>query len=108
MSCAVMLAASSPGDAFEDKGDDAGLLEGEGVVGELGGGGFGAALDAVAAHAVQRLRGEADVADDRDLGGGEGADVGGLGGAAFELDGLGTGFLTKRRPLRRVSSRERW
>jgi hypothetical protein len=39
------------------------------------------------------LRGEADVGDDGDFGGGEAADEFGARGAAFDLDGLGAGLL---------------
>ena len=81
------------GDAFEDDGDGAGVFERAGVGGEAVDGVEGLALHAIAAHAVDGLRREADVGDDGDFGVGEAADEFGAGAAAFDLDGLGAGFL---------------
>ncbi len=79
------------GHAFEDDCAGSGIGEGVGVGFELEDGFSGAGLDAVAAHAVNALRGEAEVADDGDFGISEGADQ--FDARAFDLDGLGAGFL---------------
>ena len=79
------------GNAFEDERAGAGMGEGECVRLELLDGFGGAGLDAVAAHAMEALRREAEVADDGNLGVGEGADQ--LDARPFDLDGFRAGFL---------------
>ena len=53
------------------------------------------ALDAVAGHAVHRLRGKADVRDDGDLRAGQGLDELRAALSAFDLDGLRSSFFDK-------------
>ncbi len=80
-------------DGLEDHGEAAGVLDGEGVV-EDGHGGVGRlALDAEAAEGVLALRGETDVAEDGDAGGGDAADRGRHLAAALELDALHAALL---------------
>ena len=79
-------------DAFEDDGEAAGVLEGEGALAErrdfLG----GAALPAVSAFFDDALGEHAEVAEDLDSGGSDSGHFGGLAAAPFEFDGLGAGF----------------
>ena len=81
------------GNALEHDGAGAGFGQGQRVGLELQHGLRGARLHAVAAHAMNALRGEAEVADDGNLGVGEGADQ--FKARAFDLDGLGAGFFDK-------------
>ena len=60
----VMSRARGGGDAFEDDGEYAGVLQGLGVAEELGCFLGGLALDTVAPELVYRLGREADVAHD--------------------------------------------
>ena len=92
------------GDAFEDQSAGAGMGEGEGVCPELLDGFGGAGLDAVAAHAVEALRGEAEMADDGNLGVGEGADE--FDARAFDLDGFGAGFFDEANGVGEPSAME--
>ena len=64
---------------------------GRGVGLELEDGFGGAGLNAVTAHAVKALRGEADVGNDGNFGFSEGADE--IDARAFDFDGFGAGFL---------------
>ena len=79
------------GNAFEDDCAGSGISEGLGVGLELEDGFSGAGLDAVSAHAVKALRGEAEMGDDGDFGLGEGADE--IDARAFDFDGFGAGFF---------------
>ena len=64
----------------------------------------GAGLDAVAAHAMEALRSEAKVADDGNLGVGDGADQ--LDARPFDLDGFRTCLLDEADGV--ASSPRRW
>jgi hypothetical protein len=77
--------------AFQHDGAGSGIGQGVRVGLELQDGFGGAGLHAVAAHAVNALRSQAEVADDGNLRLGEGAHQ--FDARAFDLDGLGAGFL---------------
>ena len=79
------------GNPFEDDCAGSGIGEGLGVGLELEDGFSGASLDAVTAHAVKALRGEAEVGDGGNFRFSEGADQ--IDARAFDLDGFGAGFL---------------
>lgn len=81
------------GHGLEDHGEAAGVLDGEGVLEDGHGRRGRLALDAEAAEGVLALRGEADVAEDGDAGGGDSANGGGHFAAALELDALDAAFL---------------
>ena len=89
------------GHAFDDQGERAGLLDGAGVVEEFG----GVALHAEAAEPMHRLRRQADVPHDGDVGPDDRRDGGGAALAPFELDRLGAPFLDEPpRTLRALAS----
>ena len=79
------------GHPLEHDGEAPGGGQGAGVVDQRGGGVDLAALDLEPAHGVHGLRGQADVAHDRDLGVEDGLDHGQALAAPFELDRLGAG-----------------
>ena len=69
-------------------------------------------MDGVAAEAMERLRREADMADNGDLVAREAFDEGGAVAATFELNGFGASFFEKgrwrpRRPGAQWGSRRR-
>jgi len=90
--------------AFEHDCAGAGMGQRQSVCLELLCRNCGASLDAVAAHAVEALRGEAEVADNGNLGVNEGA--GQFDARPFDLDCFGPASLTKRMALFRPSAME--
>ena len=76
-------------DHLEHDREGAGVLNGDGVVDDGGAALVRAALDSGAAQRVLRLRGESDVADDRDARLDDRLDRRSLARAAFQLDGVG-------------------
>ena len=80
-------------DGFNEDEGGAGIFDGEGVVDGFAGGIGGETLGFEAAEFTGALGGESDVAEDDDAGFGNGFDLGGDAGAAFEFDGVGVGFL---------------
>jgi len=88
---AVDLFRGFAGNAFEDDGACGRHGRGQERQLELLDGFRSAGLDTVSAHAVDALRGEAEMADDGDFGVGEGAKP--VRRAGLDFDGFGTGFL---------------
>ncbi len=84
-----------PRHTFEDQQDSPSSFEGVRVMKEGIDGGNGLALHFIAAHFVDGLGREPEVADDRDLGGGEPLDQFGAAGTALDFDGLGAGLFDK-------------
>ena len=78
-------------DALEDEREGAGLLDLERALHERPAGTHAASLDLVAAEAVDRLRGEAEMPHHGNLGVGQGGDD--IGPRPFDLDRLGTALL---------------
>src|SRR5262249_23365548 len=76
-------------DALDDQGEGPGLLGGQGVFHQLG----LIALDAEAPQTTDRLRCQADVAHDRDVGADNGGDTSGAADTAFKLDRMGAALL---------------
>lgn len=79
-------------DNFENGGEGSGFLDGVGVAAESVGLGRGASFDLVASFFEDVLGEHADVGEDGDARGGEGADLRGDGLAAFDFHADGPGF----------------
>ena len=93
----VMRVATSRGIPSSTMRGNSGLVERDGVTQQPVDGLCGLALHLVAAHAMHRLRRQADVSDDRNLRVDNAADEGNAPGAALDLHRLGTTFLDEAR-----------
>ncbi len=105
----VTCAATSLGHDLEHDRERAGVLQRLGVLQQPVGRLVAAALHAVAAEDVDRLRGQADVGHHRDAGADQRLDLGGDPLAALELDRLGAAVLHEdRRPMSSACAGEAW
>ena len=94
------------GHALDDEREASGMLEGLGVIDEGQRRIVLTTLDPETAHGVDRLRGQTDMAHDRDLGVDEGLDHRDALTTALELDALGTGPDECRGVAHRVLDRD--
>ena len=78
-------------DEFENYGEGACGFDGEGIGEEFGGVGWGLPFYLVSAFFADALGEHADVSHDGNLVSDESGDLRGVGGAAFEFDGIGAG-----------------